>query len=194
MVTKQKLGGFRKIGIVQKWWLITITNSGKISFYNGGKWSATVAENLSGTCWENRNAPSSMDLYPIIPDGLGISAILSWTGNKKNHWLSCIFPTCENQVAFKTNTLYIFWIGSNALEAMHSHWRCSAIHQNVSGRSFSLNCLGIFQKCQGTSNSNSEQGFEQLLKVLLQLKSTLKRIARANWLIENALIMITCIA
>ena len=193
MATKQKLklGGFRKIGIVQKWWLITITNSGKISFYNGGKWSATVAENLSGTCWENRNAPSSMNLYPIIPDGLGISAILSWTGNNDNN---CLAFSQHVKTRWLLKPIHCTFFELEATHCSKSHWRCSAIHQNVSGRSFSLNCLGIFQKCQGTSNSNSEQGFEQLLKVLLKLKSTLKRIARANWLIENALIMITCIA
>ena len=61
-----------------------------------------------------------MDLYPIIPDGLGISAILSWTGNKKITDCLGFSPTCENQVAFKTHTLYLFlnWKQLTAVKAI----------------------------------------------------------------------------
>ena len=39
---------------------------------------------------------------------------------QKNHWLPGIFPTCENQVAFKTITLYLFlnWKQLTAVKAI----------------------------------------------------------------------------
>jgi len=119
----------------------------------------------SGTCWENRNVPSSLDLSLIIPDGLGISAILSWTGNKKKHWLPRIFLTCENQVAFKTNILYLFF----ELEATHrskSHWRCSAIHQNVSGRSLHRG-HNWHKGTQGTQETQGTEGTQGDISLIL---------------------------